>query len=167
MALGAGRGCGGGLRSGAGAAASLYARGRGSELSWCGCFGAEGALGACSVRAVSVREGGRWARRRGSAEERGCARLPTIGLCGDPFVPPPLPGTNQPDPCRLFRLARRCCAVNFMGRVRLAGGVQRVSGRGRVKLTVNLADFSLPLRESAPRWETSLSVSEQKAVVSI
>lgn len=71
MAVGTERGCGGGLRSGAGAAASLYAGGRGSELLWCVCFGAGGALGACSVRAASVREGGRRARRLGSAEERG------------------------------------------------------------------------------------------------
>lgn len=47
MAVGTERGCGGGLRSGAGAAASLYAGGRGSELLWCVCFGAGGALGAC------------------------------------------------------------------------------------------------------------------------
>lgn len=68
-----------------------------------------------ALRAVSVGEGGRWARRLGSAEERGCAHLPTVNLCGDPFVPPPLPGTNQPDPSRLLRLARRCCCRKFNG----------------------------------------------------
>lgn len=40
---------------------------------------------------VSVREGGRWARRLGWAEERGCARLSSVDICGVPFVPPPLP----------------------------------------------------------------------------
>lgn len=129
--------------------------------------GGRGCAWTCFVRAVSVGEGGHWARRLGSAEERGCAHLPTVNLCGDPFVLPPLPGTNQPDPCRLLRLARRCCCRKFKGVLRLAGGVQRVSERGRVKQTVNLADFNLPLQESAPRWETSLSVSKHKAIVSI
>lgn len=80
-------------------------------------FGAGGALGACSVRAVSVREEGRRARHLGSAEERGCAHLPTVDLSGDPFVPPALRGRNQPDPCWLLRLARRCCCREFHGEV--------------------------------------------------
>lgn len=130
MAVGTERGCGGGLRSGAGAAASLYAGGRGSELLWCVCFGAGGALGACSVRAASVREGGRRARRLGSAEERGCAHLPTVDLCGDPFVPPPLPGTNQPDPCRLLRLARRCCRRKLHGEVQTGRRRPEALGKG-------------------------------------
>lgn len=58
-------------------------------------------------------------------------------------------------------------AANFMGKFRLAGGVQRLLERGREQQTVRPADFSLSLRESAPRWETSLSVSKQKALISV
>lgn len=118
MAVGAGCSCGSGLRSGPGAAASLCARGRGSELSWCGCCGARGALGACSEGGVG--EGRRAlgpTARLGSAEERGCARLPAVDLSGDPCIPRPLLGTEQPDPCRLLRLARRCCCRKFPGEV--------------------------------------------------
>lgn len=82
MAAGAECYCGSGLKSDAGLAAPVPVRGRGSELLRWGCFGAGGA--ASSVRAgtvsASVRKGRRRARPLGSAEECGCARLPTGGL---------------------------------------------------------------------------------------
>lgn len=92
---------------------------------------------------------------------------PLSTYVGIPLSLLPFPGrTNQiPPGCSGWH--EGAAAVNLMGSVRLAGGVQRVSERGRVKQTVNLADFNLPLQESAPHWETSLSVSKHKAVVSM